>query len=876
MFRTLWNAFTRRKQWEDDLQEEIREHIAQRTQDLIAAGMPEDESARRARIEFGAAESYKESCREAHGLRWPAELLQDLRYGLRALSHSPGFAAIAIISLAMGVGANSVVFSAINTLLLRPFPIPEAERVYSINRNRTPSNSFPNYREIRDHNQVFEGLFAYRIVPMSLEDRGTAQRVWGLLVTGNYFDTLKVRPAVGRFFGPAEDVHENASPYAVISYDSWRTRFGGDAGIAGKTVRINSVVYTVLGVAPQGFHGTDAFYWPEIWVPMMMQARIEDHSWLNERSDYNAWMAGRLKPGVTSRQADADLSLIAATLVRQYAGNEGMKLTVSRAGFAGSLGRDPLQAFAGGVMLLAALVLLAACANLASMVSARVADRQREFAVRLSIGAGRGRLLRQLMTESLLLSVLGGGAGFLLATGILHLINQWSAPLDFPVSFQFAADYRVFGFTFAVALFTGLIFGIVPARAAWETDPNQGLKGGLRNSPARRWALRDLLLAAQVALCCLLVTSSFVALRGMARSLQMPLGFKAQSVAILGYDLGLAGYDENKGRQFDNRLMQAVGALPGFESVAYATSVPLSIDQSSTTLFPEDTTDFSNKNSYSAGFYRVSPNYFRTMQTRLLAGRDFTAQDKPGAPEVIVINETGARTLLGNGNWIGRHVRWNAKRPPVEVIGVVEDGKYESLTEDPKIVIFQSVLQHYSGGTRVLLARSSRPESDVAAEMRRALAALDPHLPAYGVGSLTQMLGFAYLPVHAAVIVLGVFGLLAVMLAITGIYGVSAYTVSRRVREIGIRVAIGARPAAVLRTVFRRTGALVGIGCVAGLLLGVAGAQVLSAVVYHATSRDPLVIAGVVLTMGAIGLVAVLGPVRRVLRVDPVQALRQD
>ena len=525
MLRTLWNAFTRRKQWEQDLQDEMRDHIAQRTQHLIAAGVPEPKAERQARLEFGPAESYKERCREAHGLRWPAELLQDLRYGLWVLSHSRGFAAIAIISLALGVGANAVVFSAIHTLLVRPFPIPEPERIYSINRNHDPSNSFPNYREIRDHNQVFDGLFAYRIAPMSLENSGVAQRVWGYLVTGNYFDTLQVHPFLGRFFGPPEDLHENASPYAVLSYDCWRNRFGGDPGIAGKTVHINSGVYTVLGVAPQGFHGTEAFYWPEIWVPMMMQPRIEGRSWLNERNEYDAWIAGRLKHGITNQQADADLGLIAANLVRQYAGNEGIYLTVARAGFAGSTGRDPLQAFAGGVMLLAVLVLLAACANLASMVSARVADRHREFAIRLSIGAGRTRLLRQLLTESLLLSVLGGAAGFALAAGFLHFINQWRAPLDFPASFQIPADFRVFGFAFAVALVTGLVFGILPARAAWRTDPNEGLKGTQGNALSRRWALRDLLLTAQVAVCCLLVTSSFVALRGMVQSLRMPLGF---------------------------------------------------------------------------------------------------------------------------------------------------------------------------------------------------------------------------------------------------------------------------------------------------------------------------------------------------------------
>ena len=340
--------------------------------------------------------------------------------------------------------------------------------------------------------------------------------------------------------------------------------------------------------------------------------------------------------------------------------------------------------------------------------------------------------------------------------------------------------------------------------------------------------------------------------------------------------MGLAGYDQTKGRQFDEQLKRSVSALPGVDAVGYANSVPLSIDQSSTTVFPEGTTDFRNKNAISAVYYCISPNYFSTMRTRLLAGRDFTRQDNQDAPRVLVLNETAARKLLGNGHWIGRHVRFGREEPPVEIIGVVENGKYETLTEEPKVVIFQSILQQYNGGTRVLLARSSRPESDVAGEMRRALATLDPHLPAYGVGSLTQMLGFAYLPAHAAVIALGAFGLLAVMLAITGIYGVSAYAISRRVREIGIRVAIGARPSAVLSTVFRRTAMLVGVGCAAGLFLGAAGAQVLSAVVYHATSRDPVVIAGAVLTMGFIGIVAAMGPARKALRVDPMQALRQD
>jgi len=779
------------------------------------------------------------------------------------------------MSLALGIGANTVVFSVLNALVLKALPSADAARVYFVNNSGGPAQSFPNYRDIRDRNSVFESLFAYRIAMLALDDDSGAHRVWGYLVTGNYFESLGIKPALGRFFTPAEDAHPNASPYAVISYTCWQNRFGGDSRIAGKDIRINGHPYTVLGVAPRGFHGTEIFYWSEIWVPMMMQPQIEGHSWLDVRNTHNSWVAGRLKPGVTVPRAEANLGAIAAQLAHDYTSNEGMRLTLGVPGMMGSAGREPTRAFAGGVMLLAALVLLAACANLASLLAARMADRGRDLAIRVSIGAGGGRIVRQLLTESLWIAMLGGAAGCALAVGLLRLISQWRAPLGFPVQFDVTPDWHVFLFACAAALGTGLLFGIGPARHAWKADPALHLKGTAGPRTGRRWAARDILLPAQIALCCVLVTASLVAVRGLMRSFQTPLGFRPDGAAVVGYDVGLAGYNEDQGRVFEQRALEAVAHLPGVESAAYSSSVPLSIDQSNTTAFAETTADFRPKNAFAASFYKVAPGYFQTAGTRLIAGREFTSQDNPKSLLVAIVNQTFARRVTGAADAIGRRFRRGPGGSLFQIVAIVEDGKYETLTEAPKPAVFFPILQDYSP-TIVVMARSHRPEDELAAEMHAAIGRLDPHLAVFGVGSLHQMLGLVYLPMHAAAVALGAFGVLALMLAITGIYGLAAYTVSRRVREIGIRVAIGARPAQILWLILARTGVLVAGGAAAGLALGMAGANILSSIVYQASSRDPVVIAAAVLAISGVGFAAAFGPARRALRIDPVQALRHD
>ncbi len=874
----LWRRLgylRRARRFDAEMDEELQFHAAMKAEAYRAQGADTGEARYAAMRRLGNTMELRERSKDMWGWNWLESFALDTRYAFRMLRKSPAFTFIAVLSLALGIGANTVVFSVLNALVLKPLPIADPARVYFVNHNGGPGESFPNYRDIRDRNSVFESLFAYRIAMLSLGDQRGAHRVWGYLVSGNYFQSLGIQPALGRFFTPAEDLQPNASPYAVISYACWQNRFGGDPAIAGKDIHINSHRYTVLGVAPRAFHGTEVFYWSEIWVPMMMQPQIEGHSWLDDRNSYNSWVAGRLKPGVTVPQAEANLQSIAAQLAHDYLFNEGMRLTLAVPGMMGSAGREPMRAFAGGVMLLAVLVLLAACANLASLLAARMADRGRDLAIRVSIGAGAGRIMRQLLTESLWIAVLGGAAGCALADVLLGLISQWRAPLGFPVQFDVTPDWTVFVFATAAALATGILFGMGPARHAWKADPALALKGAVTGRAGRRWAARDILLPAQIALCCLLVTASLVAVRGLMRSFQTPLGFRPDGAAVIGYDVGLAGYNEDQGRVFEQRALETAAHLPGVDSAAYSSSVPLSIDQSHTVVYPEGTTDFRPSNAHSASYYRVSPGYFQTAGTRLAAGREFTLRDSRSAPLVAIVNRTLARILFGSPDAVGKRFNMGQGGALYQIVAVVEDGKYDNLTEVPKPAVFYPILQSYSS-TIVLMARSRRPESEVAAEMREAVGRLDPSLAVYGVGSLQQMLGFVYLPMHAAVVALGAFGLLALMLAVTGIYGLAAYTVSRRVREIGIRVAIGARPAQVLRLIFARTGLLVAAGAVVGLVLGMAGAGVLASIVYQATSRDPLVIGAAAFAIAAVGLAAAAGPARRALRINPVQALRHD
>jgi predicted permease len=874
--RALWKALVHRNSWERDLADELRFHLECRVDDLVRRGVEREEALRQARIEFGAAATYREQCRQAHGLRWFEEFRQDLRYVSRTLRRSPGFTAAAVISLALGIGANSAVFSVVSALVLRPLPVERPDTLYFVQPQNSAYHSLPNYRDLRDRNRTMAGLAAYAIRVMSVERGASAERVWGYLATGNYFDLLGIRPALGRFFHAADDLDRGASPYAVLSYNCWSSRFGADPQVVGRTVHINGFPYTILGVAPRAFHGTEVFYWPDIWVPMTMEPRIDPNDLLDMRDAHIVWVVGRPKPGVTREQAEADLTAISTVLAREYPNvNEPQRVVLAQPGLVGNTLRAPLKAFTGGVMVLAFLVLLAVCANLASLLAARAADRSRELAIRLSLGAGRGRIFRQLLTESIALAALGGIAGCALAYLLAGLLSRWRPPLDVPGGLEIQVDWQVFAFSAAASLVAGILSGLAPARQAWRSDPNHALKGGGTASRGPHFLpLRDLLVGVQVAICCALVACCFVSVRGLSRAFSTSIGSQPRGAAAVSFDLDMARYTRDTGPEFQRRALEAVSQIPGVTTAGFAGAVPLGGDNSGITVFREAATDLRPANSIAVTVYDVSPGYFSAAGTRLMAGRDFTWHDDRGAPLVAIVNRRLARLLTGSENAVGARFRYDGGGL-AQIVGVVEDGKYASLTEGPTAALFRPSLQSYNGAT-VLIARSSLPEPVLASAMREAVAALDPHLPLYRVGSLGEMQRLVFLPSRAAVMALSAFAVLALMLAITGIYGLSAYSVSRRVREIGIRVALGAPPRQVLACVLRRTAWLVLTGSCAGLALAWLASRILAHIVLQASSRDPLILIAAALTLAAAGLGASLGPARRALRIDSATALRHE
>ena len=806
-------------------------------------------------------------------------LAEDIRYALRQLRRSPSFAVLALITLTLGVAANVIVFGVIDALFLRPMPgISEPLRLYTVQHDEDiwDSLSYPDYKDISDRNTVFSGMAMYRPARIGLGQNESAQPVWGYEVSGNYFDMLGVKPALGHFFYAEDDVDPGGKQYAVLSYRCWQERFGGNPKVVGTTIYLNKYPFTLVGIAPEQFRGTEQLIAPEVWVPVSNVMLIEGYNWIRNRNDSNAWVIARLKPGITKGQAQANLNTIAGQLAREYPNDEGLKLRMTKPGLLGDAMGVPARGFTFAIMLLALLVLLAASANLGGLFAARTADRGRELAIRMAVGSSRLRIFRQLVTESVLVAVLGGIAAMSVARAALRFLTQWHPPTEFPIQIAVDPDLSVYAFALLVAVVTGVLLGLLPARQVWNTDPNHALRSaGCSPLVSRRWALRDVLLGVQIALCCLLVTASLVSLRGLVRAFRMPLGFDQQNVTLAMFDLHLARYSDNQLPLAQQQLLERVSRLPGVTAAAYSSTTPLSLDQSETDIYPESVHDFRPANvQFNANYYSVSPGYFHTAGTRLLAGREFTSTDNKDAPEVAIINATFAQRLFGNDSPIGKYFNTGV-RHRLQVVGVVEDGKYAFLAEEPAPALFFPILQQKNSST-VLLVRSPRPASEMVPAVREAIHEFDPSIPVFGVRSWTEALAIALFPARAATIALGIFGLLALMLAITGVFGMASYTVSKRLREWGIRVALGAHSQDVMRAALGRTAVLMIVGSAAGLLLGIAATRLLSMVVYRANALDPLVLLGVLATMTLVGIVSASLPARRALTVNPSRLLREE
>jgi predicted permease len=802
---------------------------------------------------------------------------QNLRIAVRRLARTPVFTAVTIATLALAIGANTTTFSALNQFLLRPLPVERPKELVFLDQGtRGVSQSYPDYLDFRDRNRSLSGLIGYRIAPVALSQAGRNAHLWGYEVTGNYFEMLGAQAAIGRTLTPDDDRRGSPRAVTVLSYGAWQRRFGGDPNITGKTVKLNGLDYTIIGIAPKGFFGTEILIAPEFWVPMAMEPQIEpDDNWLDSRGNRNMWVLGRLKPGVTARQAESDLNAIAADLSHAHREDEGMRIQLSAPGLVGSFLRGPILGFASVLVAVAGLVLLIACVNIAGMLLARATVRRKEISICLAIGASRGKLIGQLLTESLLLSVVGAAAGVLLAKWILGIIGAIRMPIDVPMATALPLDWRVLLFTLGACVLTTLLFGLAPAIQAVRVDLLPALKNQLPER-FRRVQVRDLLVGAQVALSLVLLVGTVLVVRSLQNALTLDVGFNPRHAVAVTFDVGLNGYSQDRGKAFERRLMDQLAALPGLESVAMCNWLPLGLSQSNTSVYGEGQPVPKVSDAARAFYYSVSPGYFHTLQTRLIAGRDFDQHDVTGSTRVAIVNEAFVRRVFPGENGLGKRFRQGPKDAPwIQIVGIAQDGKYQSLNDTSELALFWPRAQRYDSAMTVV-ARSSLPPEDALKRIQQTINVLDSTLPFFQADSLEDHMSLPLLPARIGAAMLGAFGVLAIVLAATGVYGMLAYAVSRRSREIGIRVAIGASSAQILSLVLRRAVLMVSVASAAGALLTLALGRFFSPVLYGISPRDPATYALALSLMAAVGVVACYVPARRALRIDPAVALRDE
>ena len=833
-------------------------------------------------------------------------LFQDLRYGLRTLLKSPGFAAVAILSLALGIGANTAIFSFVNAVLLRPLPVRNPDQLTFAFSGRSDSPysvaSYPDYVDFRDGNEVFTDLACYSSISVSLTSDDQTELIQGAIVSGNYFDLLGVQMSQGRGFSPEEDQTPGTHPVVVVSHALWKQRFSGDPSFVGKTLTLNGRVFTVIGIAPPGFNGATVGEVVDIYAPMMMQALVRpprggfsgemDADMLKKRGPRWLNMIGRLRPGVSLEQAQAAMSTIASQLEQAYQGtNRGIGVTL----FPVSKGDPDLRSDALPVAWLllsvVGMVLLIACFNVANLLLSRATARRKEISIRLALGASRLRLIRQMLTESILLSTLGGAVGLLLALWITDLMSAINPPSNiFPLRLDLSLDSRVLVFTLALSLVTGLIFGLAPALQASKPDLTSALKdeNATVGHGSRRLSLRNLFVIGQVGISLVLLISAGLFIRSLRNAQSINPGFNPDNVLVVPLNINLLKYTKPQGRAFYQQVIEKVEALPGVESATLARVVPLSGGGRTTTVFiqgqepaTEATTseggsaqDNNRSNIVNANV--VGLRYFETMGIPLLRGRDFTAEDRDGAPGVVIVNETFARRFWKGEDVIGKRVSTRGPQGPfLEIIGVVANGKYVTIGEEPRSMMYNPLLQNHETGM-TLHARASVDPRTLAAAVRNEVQSLERNLPVIDVRTMTEQVSSSLFPAKMGAILLAVFGLLALLLASVGIYGVMGYSVARRTREIGIRMALGAGRGDVLRLVLREGMTLVGIGVALGLVGAWFATQLLASFLYGVSVTDPLTFAGIPLLLSGVALVASFVPARRATKVDPLVALRYE
>ncbi|PYR88009.1 MAG: permease [Acidobacteria bacterium] len=815
-------------------------------------------------------------------------MFQDIRYGARTLLKSPGFTIVAVLSLALGIGANTAIFSLVNAVLLRPLPVADASSLMAVSTTdqRNPGNlpvSHLNFKDLRAQNSAFSGMAAFTFAQVNYSTGKESEQIPVQVVTANYFSLLGTQPAQGRGFLPEEE--ETATPVAVVSAGFWERSLGSDPNIVGKTLTLNRTPFTVVGIAPRNFSGTLLGGGPSLWVPISMHPVVQPgFDWYDTRRGLFLFAIGRLKPGVTAEQARSNLRTTFGNLEQAFpVDNKGRSATAvplldARLNPNGQ-GPNVVVTLSSILMIVVAIVLLIACANIANLLLARASKRRREVAIRIALGANRTRLIRQLLTESVLLSLAGGGAGLLLAYWCLSALVAAKLPLPFPIDDSLSLDPRVLAFTAVLAIATGLLFGLAPAIQASKADVVPVLKnelvasaGGGRGIMAY-FALRQILVVAQVAASLVALVAAGLFLRDLRYAQQIDPGFETNGVLVMNFNLGREGYTPERGQVFFDQITERAAALPGVKGAAIAENPPLA-GGFLRSVFPEGA-DTTTKDRVLVQVNTVGVGYFQTIGIPITRGRDFTRGDVKTSPKVVVINQTMAQQFWKKDEPLGKRFKFFGDQDYTTVIGVAKDSKYNGVAEDPQPFIYQPLAQNYTPAA-ALHIRGAGNASALAAPVRREVQQLDPTLSLFNVRTLEEQVSQSLQPQEINVVLLTVFGVLALLLASIGLYGVASYSVSQRTREIGVRMALGAQPSSVLGLVLGHGLGLVGVGLAIGLVLAYVTAGFAKALVVGVNPHDPMTYIVTSAALGTIALLASYIPARRATRIDPLIALRTD
>lgn len=886
--RRWWRA---KGDFEREMDEELRGHIQERADDLERGGMPRAEAERRARIEFGGYQKFKEECRETRGMAWLHSLAQDIRFGVRMLRKSPGFTAVAVLTLALGIGANTAIFSLVNCLVFRPLPIDRPGQVVFLeagSKGAGPQTTFsyPDFQQIqRQTSGIFSEISALQMSKMDgLSVDGKAQPIWSNYISENFFTVLGLKPALGRFFLPSEGRTIGADPVMIISYSCWKSHFNAEPDVIGKKVSLNGHPLTVAGVAPEGFRGLEAFLGVEGYIPLAMAPTLQDASatFLTDRTDTRLALIARLKAGVTLQQAQPALGVVAQRLSetnRVATSIRALPLGPTSLTLGPSM-QPRLDLVSSLFLILAGALLVLACMNIAHLFLIRVAARQREVAMRAALGATRMRLMRQLLTESLLLATLGCVAGIIIGMVASRSLASISFHTDIPILLDFHFDWRVFAYALIAAALTGILVGITPAFRVSRIDLSEMLRDGGRTSTGGRQRLRGTLVVAQVAGSLMVLTVAGLFVRSLEKVQHTDLGFDPAHVLNATIDPHEAGYQDAQAREFQKTLLIRARALPGVASAAVALAVPMGYSGYYDELKIDGYQTRPGDRPPTAGFNAVTSDYFQTMRIPLLQGRGVQDSDDRDSERVAIVNRNFVDRYWHGLNPIGRRFFIASDLGhPIEVVGVAGNSRDNDMFTSNDPFFYVPFVQGYDSSSfmTLQLRAVSAPET-LAPEVTGLVRSLDPAMPVFDVQPMTATLdsinGFLLFQLAAALA--GALGILGLVLALVGVYGVISYAASQRTHEVGIRIALGAQPAQVLALIFQQGFLIVGIGVATGILGAIAMARLVSGFLFGISPIDGLTYIGTSAMVAVIALVACWIPARRAMRVDPMVALRHE